>query len=67
MNKRHCDTTRSFTKNLFNNKISLDEADENQVELLIQIIDFKKKTKPKNAEKKNHEKSVNSRYRYVSS
>ena len=42
---RHLNTIRSFTKNTFNNKISLDEADENQVELLIHIMDFKKKKK----------------------
>ena len=44
--------TRCFTKNNFNNRISLDEADEYQVELLIKIIDFKNNTKPKSPERK---------------
>ena len=49
--------TRCFTKNNFNNRISLDKADEYQVELLIKIIDFKNNTKPKSPERKKRNSS----------
>ena len=49
--------TRCFTKNNFNNRISLDEADEYQVELLIKIIDFKNNTKPKSPEREKRNSS----------
>ena len=46
------DRRESFYKNISNGEINLEEADEYQVELLIQILDFKKKTKPRNSKKK---------------
>ena len=34
----------SFARKIFNKKINLDEADEDRVQLLIQIMDFKMNT-----------------------
>ena len=56
-NSRHFDTIRCFTKNNFNNRISLDEADEYQVELLIKMIDFENNTKPKSLREKKRNSS----------
>ena len=47
-----------FARNIFSNKISLGKADEDQVELLFQIMDFKKNTKPKNPKKKKFKKML---------
>ena len=44
----------SFAKTIFNKKINLDQADEDRVQLLIQIMDFKMNTKPQNHEKKDN-------------
>ena len=38
-NFRKFDKIRSFSKNIFCNKITLDDADKDQVELSIKIID----------------------------
>ena len=44
-------TIKSFARNSFSGKIVLDDADQDKVELVIQIMDFKNNTKPKNKEK----------------
>ena len=54
-NFQQFDTIKLFVRNIFNNKISLDEADEDQVELSIQIMNFKKNAKPNYPEEKNQE------------
>ena len=46
----------SFARKILNKKINLDKADEDRVQLLIQIMDFKMNTKPQNHEKKNFKK-----------
>ena len=50
----------SFARKILNKKINLDKADEDRVQLLIQIMDFKMNTKPQNHEKKNFKKKKNS-------
>ena len=45
------DTIKSFARNSFSGKIVLDDADQDKVELVIQIMDFKNNTKPRNKEK----------------
>ena len=47
---------KSFARKNLINGISFEEADENQVELLIPIMDFKKSTKPKSLKKMNIKK-----------
>ena len=39
-------------KNIFGGKITLNNVDKNQSNLLVEIMDFKKNTKQKNPEKK---------------
>ena len=46
-NFRQLDTIKSFARNGFSGKIVLDDADQDKVELVIQIMDFKNNTKPK--------------------
>ena len=43
---------RSFAKNIFAHEIDLDDADMNQSNLLLEIIDFNKNTKSRNFSKK---------------
>ena len=57
-NFRQFDTVRSFARSAFTGKINLDEADEDKVELLIQIMDFNKKRKLKKPKKKNLKKDI---------
>ena len=49
-------TINSVGRIIYNGKITLKEADEDQSSLLVEIMDFKKKTKPKYLEKKTREK-----------
>ena len=51
-NFQQFETIRSFAKNIFNHIITLKGADENQSNLLDDIVEFKKNTKPKDFEKK---------------
>ena len=51
-------TIRSFARNSFSGKITLDDADDEQVKLLTEIMDFKEKRKPKNFEKNNIKKII---------
>ena len=51
----------SFARKILNKKINLDKADEDRVQLLIQIMDFKMNTKPQNHEKKNFKKKNSSK------
>ena len=48
----HFDIIRSFVKDTFNRKITLDDANEYQSDFLIAIKSVKKKAKPKLFEKK---------------
>ena len=57
-NLQQFDIIKSFARKNLINVISFEEAGENQVELLIPIIDFKKSTKPKNLKKTNIKKNT---------
>ena len=46
-------TIKSFTRNIFNNKIILDEVDKDPIELLIQIRDLKIIQNQKTAQENN--------------
>ena len=51
-------TIRAFGREIYNGKITLKEADEDQASLLNEIIDFREKTKPEDEEKKKKKKHV---------
>ena len=51
-NFQQFETIRSFAKTIFASKITLDNADKDQSDLLNDFVDFKKETKPRNTEKK---------------
>ena len=51
-NFQQFETIRSFAKTIFAGKITLDNADKDQSDLLNDFIDFKKETKLRNTEKK---------------
>ena len=46
------ETIRSFAKNIFVGKSTLDNADKDQSDLLNDFIDFNKRAKPRDIEKK---------------
>ena len=48
----------TFGRDIYNDKITLKEADKDQSSLLVEIMNFKKKTKLKNPEKKLEKKDV---------
>ena len=43
---------RSFTKNIFDGTITLNNADKEQIHLLIEVLEFNKNTKPRDVKKK---------------
>ena len=43
---------RSFGKNMFAGKFTLNDADKHQTDLLVQVVEFHKDTKPRDIEKK---------------
>ena len=45
-------TISTFDIDIYNGKITAKEADEDQCDLLVDILNFQKKVKPKNPEKK---------------
>ena len=47
---------KTFGRDIYNGEITLKEADNDQSNLLVEIMNFKKKVKPKNPEKKQHKK-----------
>ena len=49
-------TIKAFDRDIYNCEITLKEAHEDQASLLVKIINFKKKTKPLNQEKKQEKK-----------
>ena len=44
-------TIKTFGRDIYNGKITLKEADNNQANLLVEIMDFKNNTSPKDSEK----------------
>ena len=51
-------TIRAFGRDIYNSKITLEEADEDQSNLLNSIKDFKNKTRPQNDEKKQEKEII---------
>ena len=49
---------RAFGRDIYNDEITLKEADEDQASLLNEIMNFRDKTKPKDEEKKKKKKDV---------
>ena len=47
-----------FGRDIYEGKITLKETNEYQTELLVEIIDFKKNTKPRSGEKKQEKRNV---------
>ena len=45
-------TIKTFGKDIYDGTITLKEADDYQTDLLVEIMNFRKKTKPKSPEKK---------------
>ena len=44
-NAKQCETIRSFAENIFNGKITLNDADKDQSDSLFKVMDFKIKNK----------------------
>ena len=51
-------TIRSFRDSIYNNKIEIHEANEEQADLLEYILSFNSKTKPRSDEDKNKNKMM---------
>ena len=43
---------KSFGRDIYEGKITIKEADDYQTDLVVQIMNFKKNTKPRSREKK---------------
>ena len=50
-------TIKTFGKDIYDGTITLKEADDYQTDLLVEIMNFRKKTKPRSPEK-NQEKEI---------
>ena len=48
----------TFGGDIYNGKVTLKEAGENQSSLLVEIMNFKKKTGPQNTEKKQEKRDI---------
>ena len=46
------ETIKAFGKNIYDGTITLEEANDYQNDLVVKIMNFRKKTKPRNPEKK---------------
>ena len=57
-NLQQFETIRSFSKNVFADKITLNDADKDQGDLLVEVIDFSKDTKPRNIKSKKLERDT---------
>ena len=55
---RKFNTIRTFGVDIYNRKITLEEADEDQSDLVDEINNFTKKTKPRDNEKKQEKKKL---------
>ena len=51
-------TIKTFGRDIYNGKITLKESDEDQANLLVEIMNFKKKAKPQDPGKKQERKVV---------
>ena len=51
-------TKKTFGRDIYEDKITLEEAEKYQTDLLVEIMSFRKNTKPKGQEKKEKEKQI---------
>ena len=51
-------TISTFGRDIYNRTITIEETDEDQIDLLVEILNFRKKAKPKNPEKKQQKEDV---------
>ena len=51
-------TISNFGRDIYNGTFTLKKSDENQGRLLVKVVNFKKKIKPQNPEKKREEKDI---------
>ena len=51
-------TINTFTTDIYNGTVTLEEADNDQSKLLLEILSFRKQVKEKNSEKKQKKKDV---------
>ena len=51
-------TIRNFGKDIYDSTTTLEDADEHQINLLVEIMNFKKNTKPRSPEKKREKEIV---------
>ena len=58
MKRQNFQTIKTFGEDIYDGTITLKEADDYQTDFLVEIMNFKKKTKPKSPEKKNKEKKL---------
>ena len=49
-------TIKTFGRDIYEGKVTIKEADEYQADLLVEIMNFKKNTKPRSQEKKKKKK-----------
>ena len=54
-------TIKTFGRDIYEGNITIKEADEYQADLIIEIINFRKKTKPRSQEKKREKKNCSSK------
>ena len=57
-NFKHFQTIRTFGEDIYNGEITLEEADNNQSNLLNEIKNFKYKTEPKSDKKRQEKENV---------
>ena len=51
-------TTNTFDRDICNGKITLKEANKDQIDLLVKVVNFKSKIKPQNVEKEPNIKDI---------
>ena len=55
---KNLQTIKTFGRDIYEGKITIEEADKYQTNLFAEIMSFKKNTKPRSPEKKNKEKKL---------
>ena len=54
---RNCQTIKTFGRDIYEGKITIEEANEYQTDLLAEIMNFRKNTKPRSQEKKTRKRN----------
>ena len=55
---KNCQTIKTFGRDIYEGKITIEEADKYQTGLLVEIMNFRKNTKPRSQEKKREKEIV---------